>query len=231
MSGRILLNDGSIINVYNYNEGVISVPSHINPMGHNFYKGSKDSPYILPLTFGEIRFINGQSQIFREGFLRFEPEIEEEVYKALQIHNWESIMSDKDIEDIILNPTKEKLDRLIKITSISLFERVRCILTKMKNIGVFDISNRVVDTIEYRYQELYRNKLNSDIVIYKTKQEMMDEIKTDAFNNEIDKMKAEIEKNIRAEVEAEFKKKYKAKDNTEKNKVIDKDKSTKHQNE
>ena len=199
-----MLNDGSIINVYNYNEGIVTVPSHMNPIGHMFSEANEENPSIIPLTFGEIRFINGQSKIFREGFLKFEPEVEEEVYKALQVHNWKDIMSEKDIIDMILTPTQEKLERIIKITSISMFERIRNILTKMKNVGMYDISNRVVEIIEYRYQELYRNRMKSELVVTKTKQEIVDDVKTSLVASEIEKIKAELEKKIRAEIQAEM---------------------------
>lgn len=204
-----MLNDGSIINVYNHNEGIITVPSHMNPIGHMFSEASEENPSIIPLTFGEIRFINGQSKIFREGFLKFEPEVEEEVYKALQVHNWKDIMSEKDIMDMILTPTQEKLEKVIKITSISMFERIRNILTKMKNVGMYDISNRVVEIIEYRYQELYRNRMKSELVVTKTKQEIVEDVKTSLIASEIEKIKAELEKKIRAEIQAEMSSKEK----------------------
>ena len=204
-----MLNDGSIINVYNHNEGIVTVPSHINPVGHMFTEASQENPSIIPLTFGEIRFINGQSKIFREGFLKFEPEVEEEVFKALQVHNWKDIMSEKDIMDMILNPTQAKLERIIKITSISMFERIRNILTKMKNVGMYDISNRVVEIIEYRYQELYRNRTKSELVVTKTKQETIEEVKSDLISSEIQKIRAELEVKIRAEIQAEMSSKEK----------------------
>lgn len=198
------ITDATIINVYNYADNPFSLPTHGNPEGYWFEPATNDEPSVFPISFSEIKIANSASQVFREGWLRFDAEVEEYVYKALKINNWEDILSDKEIEKIILLPNKEKLEKLVTITSLSIFDRIRGVLVRLQNAGIYDISQRVVDVINYRYQELYRNKRKSEIVIHKTKQEMIEEVKGDVIAEELEKAKAELEKQIRAEIQAEM---------------------------
>ena len=211
--------DSTVVNVYNYSPSPISVATHINPAGY-WFEGSLDGeePVIVPITFAEIRVVNGQSQVFREGRLRFEPTIEQDVYETLRIRDWENILSNDEIKDIILNPTKEKLEKIVKITSMSLMDRVRGILAGIKNDNSYDIVERVVDVINARYKELYAGRRKSEIEIYKTKQEMIEETKKDIIASEIDKIKADLEAKIRAELEEKIKKELEGSKKTKTNK-------------
>ena len=205
------ITDQTIINIYNYADNPVSLPTHIKPDGYWFEPAIDGVPSMIPISFAEVRVANSQSQIFREGKLRFDKTLEQYVYEALKIRDWESILTLKEIEDTILNPTQEKLEKVINITSISSFDRVRGALVSLQNTGQYDISQRVIDAINYRYQELYRNKRKTEIVIHKTKQEMMDEVKDEIIQTELEKAKKELEKKIRAEIESELKKEDKKK--------------------
>lgn len=198
--------DSTMINVLNYSKSLISIPTHINPEGYVFEPSIEENqPTLIPISFSEIRVTNSQSQIFREGYLRFDKEIEADVYEALHIRDWENILSDDEIKDIIINPNKEKLEKLVKITSISLFDRIKSAMTLLVNTGVYDISQRVIDLVNNRYREIYHGIRKSEIEITKTQQEVNEEFKNNIIAEEIAKVKVELEKKIRAEIEAEIK--------------------------
>ena len=203
-----MINDGTVINVYNYNEGIISVPSHADPRGYIFEAANDGEPFIFPLTFSEIRFINGQSNIFKEGFLKFDEHMQEEIYNSLRIYDWDDILTESEIKDVLLKPTKEKLQKVLKITSTSMLERIRNILVKLRNVGEYDISSRVIQVVEARYNELYRNKKITDIVISKTRQEieseMEEKIREEAIQQEVSKVKQKIQEEIEAKVRKEL---------------------------
>ena len=205
---KITIVDSTMINVLNYSKSLVSVPTQINPDGYSFAPSIDDQPSLIPLSFAEIRVINGQSQIFKEGYLRFDSDIEEDVYNALNIRDWQNILSDDEIKETIINPTKDKLERLLKITSLALFDRIRTTLVVLRNMGLYDISTRVSDMITARYGEIYEGKkakYKSEIVITKTAQEEAKAVQADIIADEIAKVKAELEKKIRAEIEAEMK--------------------------
>lgn len=205
---KLTIVDSTMINVLNYSKSLVTIPTQINEDGYTFEPASDEQPTLIPISFSELRVVNGKSQIFKEGYLRFDKEVEAEVYEALHIRDWENILSDDEIKEIIINPTKNKLETLIKITSISLFDRIRSTLTLLDNSGLYDISNRVIELITLRYREIYENKdakKKSEIVITRTAQEEAKTMQADVIAEEIAKVKAELEKKIRAEIAAEMK--------------------------
>ena len=97
-----------------------------------------------------------------------------------------------------------------------MFDRIRGMLILMRNTGMYDISMRVIDVINYRYQELYKGKKQTEIIINETNQEVS---KEEIISKELEKMKLEFElqkqemiKQIREELEQEYKKDKKIKD-------------------
>lgn len=191
--------ESTIINVLNYSDSFASFPTQIKPDGYLFepaLDSDGEQPFAIPISFSEIRVANSQSNIFREGILRFDKDFEQDVYVKLGIRDWEEILSDADIRKILLKPTKSGLEKVVKITSSSLLERVRGMLIMLENTGMYDISIRVKDVVNKRYQELYNNQKKSDIIIAAT---------VDEQNNEPKKPSEEEIAKIREEVSAQFK--------------------------
>ncbi|MDR6779348.1 MULTISPECIES: hypothetical protein [Paenibacillus] len=95
----------------------------------------------------------------------FDGEFSDEIYEKLSIRDYKDILTNQDIKNIILRPTKEGLTKLIKIQSASLFERVRGLVIQLENTKFYDISTRVKNVVEERYKELYSGKRISEISI------------------------------------------------------------------
>ena len=126
--------------------------------------GSADNPAEFPLTLSELMYINSVSKIFQIGVLFFEPQDEEEVYEALRIRNWRDIMRDSEIDDIILRPTTELLQKIISIQDAMYFERIYGRYVYLKNLGK-PISSIVADVFKKRKYEIVHGVINSKIVI------------------------------------------------------------------
>lgn len=128
--------------------------------------GAEDSePAAVPFTFEDIAYINSTSSVFKTGLLFFaEKEHEQELYDALKIRGYAEIMHDGDIEDALLNPSAEKLQKILDIENAQYFERVRGVFTGLKNAGV-QINGKVERIIRERFYEFSRK-------IYKTKIEL-----------------------------------------------------------
>lgn len=212
-----MITDSSIINILNYSDNVAVVTSNIRPDGYVFEPANNEVPFSIPLSFSEIRVINSQSSIFREGFLFFEKDKEKDVYKKLGIRDWEEILTDEKIDNIILNPTKDSLEKVLKIRTLSYFGRIYGRYVMLKNTGMYDISTRVASVLSTRYKELYENIKNTSIQIRPTQQELKEkqseqdftekikEVKQNIINDLIPQIKIDLEKQIRAEIEAEYK--------------------------
>lgn len=150
------------INVYNYSSSVIVISCRdkqytLNPAANGV-------PSMVPLTPSEIEYFNSNSPAIRNGAVRFAKEIEEAVYYDLRITNWKDILFEDVIEDIVLHPTLDKLQKIVDVKNVAIIERVKGVLTSLKNAGE-DISTRVDKIINVRYNEISHNKMKTDIVL------------------------------------------------------------------
>lgn len=157
--------------------------------------GTLEYPGTLPLTFDEIAVVNSTSPVFKIGLLRFEPKDEEEMYDALSIFDWRDILTEEKIEDILLHPTKEDLERILAIENIAYFERVRGVLIGMKSAGI-DVSNRVDNLMEKRRIELAKHQRKTSIqLVERVKPEdQPSKEEFDSMKQQLADMKAMMEK-------------------------------------
>lgn len=153
--------------------------------------GSYESPGSLPLSFDEIAVINSKSTVFKIGLLRFEPEHEAELYEALAIPNWEGIMTQKQIEDALLNPTMETSQKILDIENEAYFERVRGTMISLRNTGA-DISVKMMNMVEERRNEFVRRQRKTSIrlVPNETAKTAPSQAEFDNMKNELEAMKA-----------------------------------------
>lgn len=124
--------------------------------------GTPESPSGIPLTLDEILIINSRSPVFKIGAAWFDEEDQADIYAALRIHNWQDILTDREIEAILRDPTMEGLQRIVDIDNIAYFERVRGIFTYLNNIGA-QMSMQVQKVVKTRYKELQRRQTTSSI--------------------------------------------------------------------
>ncbi len=172
------------INVLNFNENKVSVM--ISPTESFTFEPSVDGeiPSVIPMTLEQIRYANNYNA-FRGGFLFFEENKEKEIYEDLVITNWENILRNKEIEEILLNPSYEGLKKIVDIKDSAVFERVRAVFHKLKTEGTNDISVRVQQIINTRYKELQNKKVTTSIVIEKKDLAQL------VPNKEVESLKAE----------------------------------------
>lgn len=123
-------------------------------------------PYSLPLTLDEIQQANNNSKLFKTGHLRFEPEHEEEIYDVLHIRDWKDILTNKQVEDIVLHPTAEKIEDILKIDEPRYFNRIYGVYMGLKNAG-YSISKNVDVTMSARYKELANGKKTTNLIVNK----------------------------------------------------------------
>ena len=151
------------IPVYNYNESNICIPTNIST--HILPPAVDGVPSVDYLSFAEINYINGISDCFRTGLVRFDDNDKEEIYSALGFADWKNILTNDEIKDILLNPTIEGLQRIIDVTNTSIFDRIRTIFVSLKENTDNDISNRVIKIMETRELEFKRGIYKTQIVL------------------------------------------------------------------
>lgn len=161
--------DSKFLNVYSYEDSVVTVPSLRNG-GYSFPVGDEGEPSVIPIPPEEIKYINSVCKVFKNGILRFDANLADEIYEELGIRDTDSILFKENIDEILLNPDAESLKMIVNIKSSAQFERVRGRSCFLINNG-HDISNKVIKTIDERYKEIRAGKLTSSIVVSPVKKE------------------------------------------------------------
>lgn len=155
--------DTQNINVLNYNENEVYVDS-----GKEHYKfsASRDgkTPTIVPMTLSDLQYIASNTDVILTGWLTFDEDVKEEIFKELRIVNWKDILSNNEIETILTNPTLEGLHKLLNITNQTYFDRVRIIMFRLISDGI-DITTKVNRIVEQRYNELRNKQRNTSIIL------------------------------------------------------------------
>lgn len=163
--------------------------------------GSEESPGSLPLSFDEIAVINSKSVVFKIGILRFEPAVEAELYEALAIPHWQDILKQSQIEDILLHPNMEDMQRLLDIDNEAYFERVRGAMVSLKNRGA-DVANNTVRLIEARRTEFAQRKRKTALRLTPTAEKQTQAQHTqeefDSMKNELAELKAMMAQMMKA---------------------------------
>lgn len=126
--------------------------------------GTRDQPGVYPFTLMELQQIANSSSVIQVGYLRPAKEDAKFIYETLRIRNWEDILTEEDIEQMVLHPTVEGLTKLINIKDAFYYERVYGIFIGLKNVNA-PIADNVSRLLKGRYKELQKGKINTDYVI------------------------------------------------------------------
>lgn len=185
------IKDKLTINVLNYNNNPVAVSTR--DRSYTIEASEDGAPRKVPFSFSEIETINSKGNAFTSGTLRFEPDEEEETYEALRITNWRDLMTNEEVETVILSPSYEGLRKIIDVKNSSVFERIRGIYTRLKNDESNDISNRIERIITTRYQELIAGKTKTGISLTQKDSEKPVVIDQEAIREENAALKAQME--------------------------------------
>ena len=151
------------ITVLNYNENEVFVDSSKE---HYKFNASRDgvTPTMQNIPISELQYICSNTDVIVTGWLTFDEDEKDEIYTALRLPNWREILTNEDISNILTNPTMEGLQRIIDISNLTYFDRVRIVMFRLLNDGV-DISNKVKNVVDRRYEELQKRQRISSIIL------------------------------------------------------------------
>lgn len=152
--------------VLNKNSSPIVVDTRYD--GYVIPAGSEEEPSSLPFSADEISQINSKAPVFKVGLLWFEPEFQKELYEEVcHIRDWQDILSDADIEDAIVHPTIEKLNRILAIQNPMYFERCYGIYMGLRNANCA-LQRNVITVMNLRYKEMRHKKFDTGIKLTKS---------------------------------------------------------------
>lgn len=152
--------------VLNKNSSPIVVDTRYD--GYVIPAGTEEEPSSLPFSADEISQINSKAPVFKVGLLWFEPEFQKELYEEVcHIRDWQDILSDADIEDAIIHPTIEKLNRILAIQNPMYFERCYGIYMGLRNANCA-LQRNVITVMNMRYKEMRHKKFDTGIKLTKS---------------------------------------------------------------
>lgn len=158
----------SIFHVENPNNCMVCVES--NRRSYSFPSRSETGEVTsYPMPWSEIEYIDSHTRAFRNALLGFKEPNKDDIYNALGFSDWkERLLFNDEIENIIINPSVEGLNKLLLQTDLSVVSRIYGIMKAMERSNTFDISNRVIEIIEKRYDEINRGVVKSSIKLSNT---------------------------------------------------------------
>ena len=158
-----------------------------------FEESSYDSPTTIPLSLDEIKYANN-SNVFKTGALEFQEDLEDELYDVLRIDK-NKVLKLSEIREILINPTKTGLQKIISIQSLSDFDRVRGQFQKLKNEG-YKLTLDIANLIERRTNELFNNQAKTNIII-----DDADVVKEESKVRELEEKLARMEELLKSSLE------------------------------
>ena len=152
------------IRVYNYS----SSPIILHGMNRDYTVEGRvnEHPMIEDIPEDEVNYINGKSNVFRTGMLRFDDNDVDSMMEQLREIKWkETLMTEENIEDAILHPTTEKLRRIVACNDRATIERYRAALVRIQNDGVYGVSTIADSVIRKRFTEITNGVTVSKIAV------------------------------------------------------------------
>lgn len=152
------------IRVYNYS----SSPVILHGMNRDYTVEGRvnEHPMIEDIPEDEVNYINGKSNVFRTGMLRFDDNDVDSMMEQLREIKWkETLMTEENIEDAILHPTTEKLRRIVACNDRATIERYRAALVRIQNDGVYGVSTIADSVIRKRFTEITNGVTVSKITV------------------------------------------------------------------
>lgn len=155
------------VKVFNHNISSINLPGQFREY---FLEGSRGIPTVLTMPFSDVEYINSRTPVFRNGRVQFAENERDDIYHALYLDNWQdTVLFDEEIERIIREGDMEAAQKFLDISDVAEIHRVRAHMVALSNDPNIDVSNRMIDVINQRYDEINRGVRRSEINLSKAK--------------------------------------------------------------
>lgn len=137
-----------------YNHGVCNI-GMAGQLREYMLPGAKSAPTVLSMPFSEVEYINSRTNLFSSGALQFDPDVCDEIYRSLYLENWQdTVLFDEEISRIIRENDLVSAKKFLLVKDIATMQRIRGHLIGLINSNTVDVSKRMIDLIEARYDEV-----------------------------------------------------------------------------
>jgi hypothetical protein len=131
------------------------------------FDGAEDGiPTVQTMSFSTIEAGNSKGLMFATGTLVFDANEREEIFTALGRTDWrDTYWSEEDVDNLLLHPTVSELNRMLKIRDYPTIERIRGRMTYLKNTALQRPSERVIELVNHRSEEVQKGIIKSSKVV------------------------------------------------------------------
>lgn len=159
------------VKVFNHSISSINLPGQFREY---YLEGSRGVPTVLTMPFSDVEYINSRTPVFRNGRVQFDEKERDDIYHALYLDNWkDTVLFDEEIDRIIRENDMDAAARFVKIADVAEIHRVRSHMVALANDDNLDISKRMIDLIDQRYDEINHGVRNTKVNLGKTKERAM----------------------------------------------------------
>lgn len=82
---------------------------------YRFPKCKNGKPSVTYVSLPDLQTISSNTGLIEHGWLTFDDEDKEDVFQELRLYDWKNILSIEEIDDILLNPTIEGLQKSLTL--------------------------------------------------------------------------------------------------------------------
>lgn len=155
-----MFKDNDMIPVYSEYEHTTFMPTQTRNGMDYIVEGS----YVPTMvTWADVKYINRISTVFKTGRLRFGEEFEQEVLKQLRIDSESNFYPKWKIEEMLLNPTDEVFEEIIKLRDLNIVNDFLSLLIYFQNSNEYNLSEKLGLYIRARKEELEKGVSKSEL--------------------------------------------------------------------
>lgn len=135
-----------------------------------FAPSDGETPVTEIMSLEDLEYLNDHSPVLRFGMLEFYEDERDELYEHLHI-NKDKCLFERDIDALLLRADEDALNRIIAIADAQTIARVRGHAARLSG----SVPSRVLDVVDYRYNEIRNGQRASKISVSKLPQAKPDE--------------------------------------------------------
>lgn len=135
-----------------------------------FAPSDGETPVTEIMSLEDLEYLNDHSPALRFGMLEFYEDERDELYEHLHIDK-DKCLFERDIDTLLLRADEDALNRIIAIADAQTIARVRGHAARLSG----SVPSRVLDVVDYRYNEIRNGQRTSKISVSKLPQAKPDE--------------------------------------------------------
>lgn len=169
-----MFKDEDLIEVYSELDAVVYMAgAKEGDIAYQLDPKEKGVPSYVSIPFKVVRNNSRKSQCIKNGMIRFNPEVEDEIYRALGINPERSknFLNKNEITRMVIDTKDSDYKKVLEMDDINIIESILAEIVSLKNTLNYDISEKFEAYVKARLEELQEGKVKTELVYEPSKNE------------------------------------------------------------